>query len=309
VTTTAQSPAGVAAPDAPLARSDLSLSEIAAKWQPETIAQYERIDITPTATFAGLLDQPVPVRGDGDPLPPLWHWLHLLDRPTKSEVGPDGHPLQGTFLPPIPDRRRMFAGGHLIQHAPFRVGQEVTRVSTVTNVAVKRGSTGEMMFVTVRDMFTSGGVLLAVEDRNIMYRSGDPKRPAQQPGTAPPAPVDSPWQMPFQPDPVTLFRFSALTYNSHRIHYDQHYVTEIEHFPDLIVHGPLLAILCLELPRRYAPELTLRQFSFRARHTAYCRHQILVHGGPTTTAGGTSAELSVDTSDGAGAMTATAVFA
>ncbi|HEY2831788.1 MAG TPA: MaoC family dehydratase N-terminal domain-containing protein [Sporichthyaceae bacterium] len=285
-----------------------SLRDIAAQWRPETIAQYERIDITPTATFAGLLDQPVPVRGEGDPLPPLWHWLHLLDRPTKSEVGPDGHPLQGTFLPPIPDRRRMFAGGHLIQHAPFRVGQEVTRVSTVTNVAVKQGSTGEMMFVTVRDMFTAGGVLLAVEDKNIMYRCGDPARPPQNPSTAAPPPVDSVWQLPFQPDPVTLFRFSALTYNSHRIHYDQDYVARVEHYPDLIVHGPLLAILCLELPRRYAPELTLTQLAFRARNTAYCKHKILVHGSPRDTGSGVTAELAAATGDSSGAMTATAVF-
>jgi 3-methylfumaryl-CoA hydratase len=285
-----------------------SLKDIAAQWRPETTAQYERIDITPTATFAGLLDQPVPVRGDGDPLPPLWHWLHLLDRPTKSEVGPDGHPLQGTFLPPIPDRRRMFAGGHLIQHAPFRVGQEVTRVSTVTNVAVKQGSTGEMMFVTVRDMFTAGGVLLAVEDKNIMYRSGDPARPAQNPNTDAPPDVNSMWQLPFRADPVTLFRFSALTYNSHRIHYDQDYVTNVEHYPDLIVHGPLLAILCLELPRRYAPELTVTQFDFRARSTAYCKHRMLVHGSPTKTATGVRAELAVATGDSSGAMTATAVF-
>jgi hydroxyacyl-ACP dehydratase HTD2-like protein with hotdog domain len=290
-------------------RTETNLAEIAARWQPETIAQYERIDITPTATFAGLLDQPVPVTGEGDPLPPLWHWLHLLDRPTKSEVGPDGHPLQGTFLPPIPDRRRMFAGGHLIQHAPFRVGQEVTRVSTVTDVKVKRGSTGEMMFVTVRDMFTAGGILLAVEDKHIMYRSGDPTRPARNPSTASPAPVDSPWQMRFQPDPVTLFRFSALTYNSHRIHYDQEYVTSIEHYPDLIVHGPLLAILCLELPRRYAPELTVRQFSFRARNTAYCKHQILVHGEAKVPTAGSTCALTVATSDSPAAMTASATFA
>lgn len=297
------------APSTTEGRPRPSLIDIAARWQPETIAQYERIDITPTATLAGLLDQPVPVARDGDPLPPLWHWLYLLDRPTKSEVGPDGHPLQGTFLPPIPDRRRMFAGGHLILHAPFRVGQEVTRVSTVTDVKVKQGSTGEMMFVTVRDMFTAGGVLLAVEDKHIMYRSGDPARPAQDPSTAAPRASSSPWQLAFQPDPVTLFRFSALTYNSHRIHYDQDYVTRIEHFPDLIVHGPLLAILCLELPRRYAPELTVRQFSFRARNTAYCRHQVLVSGPDETPTRGTTAEITVATSDSPAAMTATATFA
>lgn len=294
---------------APAEGSHPSLAEIAARWKPETIARYERIDITPTATFAGLLDQPIPVAGDGDPLPPLWHWLHLLDRPRKSDVGPDGHPLQGTFLPPIPDRRRMFAGGHLIQHAPFRVGQEVTRVSTVTDVKVKQGSTGEMMFVTVRDMFTAGGILLAVEDKHIMYRSGDPARPAQDPSSAPPPPADSPWQIHFQPDPVTLFRFSALTYNSHRIHYDQHYVTEVEHYPDLIVHGPLLAILCLELPRRYAPELTVSQFSFRASSPAYCRQQILVHGEPTAPTRGSTCKLTVATSDSPAAMTASATFA
>jgi 3-methylfumaryl-CoA hydratase len=296
--------------DAPAATDSApSLTEIAARWQPETIAQYERIDITPTATFAGLLDQPVPVDRDGDPLPPLWHWLHLLDRPTKSEVGPDGHPLQGTFLPPIPDRRRMFAGGHLIQHAPFRVGQEVTRVSTVTDVKVKTVRTGDMMFVTVRDMFTAGGILLSVEDKHIMYRSGDPAAAADVPTTGEPKPVDSPWQISFQPDPVTLFRFSALTYNSHRIHYDQDYVTTVEHFPDLIVHGPLLAILCLELPRRYAPELTVREFSFRARNTAYCSHQVLVHGENSLPGRGTTAALTVATSDSPAAMTASATFA
>jgi 3-methylfumaryl-CoA hydratase len=286
-----------------------SLAEIAAAWQPQTTARHERIDMTPAATFAGVLDQPVPIVRDGDPLPPLWHWLYLLDRPVKSEIGADGHPTGGNFLPPIPDRRRMFAGGNLIQHAPFRVGQEVTRVSTVTDVKVKQGGSGEMMFVTVRDMFTAGGALLAVEDKHHMYRSGDSARPAQDPSDAPPAPVESPWHIRFQPDPVTLFRFSALTYNSHRIHFDQHYVTAVEHYPDLVVHGPLLAILCMELPRRFAPELTMTQFSFRARSPAYCRHQILVHGTPTLTPSGGTAEITVATSDSPAAMTAAATFA
>jgi hydroxyacyl-ACP dehydratase HTD2-like protein with hotdog domain len=289
-------------------RSDFSLTEIAASWHPEPTSRSEHIDPTPTATFAGLLDQPVPAARDGDPLPPLWHWLYLLDRPTRSEIGPDGHPLAGAFLPPIPDRRRMFAGGQLVVHAPFRIGQEVTRVSAVTDVKVKAGGSGEMMFVTLRDTFTAGGELLAVENKDIMYRSGDPARSTQKPATAAPEAVESTWQLPFEPDPVTLFRFSALTNNSHRIHYDQEYVTRVEQFPDLIVHGPLLALLCLELPRRYAPDLTVTQFSFRARSPVYLCHRVLVHATPSRTASGATADLVVASSDSPAAMTATATF-
>lgn len=284
--------------------SGLTLTEIAASWRPEPTTRSECLDPTPASTFAGLLDQPAPAVRDGDPLPPLWHWLYLLDRPTRSQIGPDGHPLAGAFLPPIPDRRRMFAGGQLVVHAPFRIGQEVTRVSAVTDVTVKAGGSGEMMFVTLRDTFTAGGELLAVEEKNIMYRSGDPARSTQQPATAAPEPVESSWQLPFEPDPVTLFRFSALTYNSHRIHYDQEYVTRVEQFPDLIVHGPLLALLCLELPRRHAPDLTVTQFRFRARSPVYRCHRVLVHGSPTRTASGATAELAVASSDSPAAMTA-----
>ena len=286
----------------------MTLTDVAADWRPDPITVRERIDLLPAISFAGLLDVPPPVAAEGDALPPLWHWLHLLDRPAASEIGPDGHRLHGPFLPPIPNRRRMFAGGRLVLHAPFRVGRVVTRQSSVVRTDVKKGSTGELLFVTVRDEYADADELIAEEDRHLMYRSGDPvSAPEQSPGTGEPAPVDSPWQLRFVPDPVTLFRFSALTYNAHRIHYDQHYVRDVEGFPDLVVHGPLLALLALELPRRYAPERAVTSFSFRAKRPAYACHRILVHGGPTEV--GDVAELAVSTSDSPAAMTATAEFA
>jgi 3-methylfumaryl-CoA hydratase len=287
-----------------------TLVDVAASWRPEPITVRERIDVLPSISFAGLLDTPPPVAADGDPLPPLWHWLHLLDRPATADIGPDGHRLHGPFLPPIPDRRRMFAGGRLVQHAPFRVGSLVTRRSSVVRTEVKKGSTGELLFVTVRDEYADTDTLLAEEDRHLMYRSGDPAAaPEQRPGTGAPAPVDSPWQLPFTPDPVSLFRFSALTYNAHRIHYDQHYTRDVEGFPDLVVHGPLLALLALELPRRFAPDRQVASFSFRAKRPAYACHRILVHGGPSAAEPEGRADLTVATSDSPAAMTATAEFA
>lgn len=288
----------------------MTLTDVAAEWRPDPITVRERIDPLPAISFAGLLDVPAPVAEEDDPLPPLWHWLHLLDRPAASELGPDGHRLHGPFLPPIPDRRRMFAGGRLVLHAPFRVGRLVTRRSSVVRTDVKKGSTGELLFVTVRDEYADADELIAEEDRHLMYRSGDPMAPPEQaPGTGEPAPVDSPWQLPFTPDPVTLFRFSALTYNAHRIHYDQHYVRDVEGFPDLVVHGPLLALLALELPRRFAPDRTVASFSFRAKRPAYACHRILVHGGPSAADPESGAELTVATSDSPAAMTARAELA
>ncbi len=289
----------------------MTLGEVADHWRPEPTTKRERIDVLPAISFAGVLGSPPPVAADGDPLPPLWHWLYLLDRPARSEIGPDGHRLQGPFLPPIADRRRMFAGGRLVQHAPFRVGAVVTRESEVVRTELKKGGTGELLFVTVRDSYADADGLLAEEDRHLMYRSGDPSSgPPPAPATSEPAAVDSAWQLPFAADPVTLFRFSALTYNAHRIHYDLRYVRDVEGFPDLVVHGPLLALLALELPRRFAPELTLTGFAFRAKRPAYACHQILVHGGLTPDDDGdTKADLTVATSDSPAAMTATASFA
>ncbi len=224
------------------------------------------VDAWPSAAFAGLLDQPSPVAGPGDPLPPMWHGFHLLAHPAQAELGEDGHPAHGAFLPPLPDRRRMFAGGRLEAREPLRVGDAVTRRSSLAGVTPKTGRTGAMVLVTERHEYRRGdGMLALVEEQDYAYRS----QPAGTTRTLPP-PAAAPapggeWQLRLEPDAALLFRFSALTYNTHRIHYDHPYVTGVEGYPDLVVHGPLLALLLLELPRRFAPDRRVATFCYRLR--------------------------------------------
>ncbi|WP_067819189.1 FAS1-like dehydratase domain-containing protein [Actinomadura kijaniata] len=260
-------------------------------WSPAPHETTETIDAAPAAALAGLLDTDPP----GPELPPLWQWLHFLDRPPQRDLGPDGHPLAGRHLPPIPDRRRMFAGGRLIVREPLRIGDTVTRRAELVSTAVKEGRSGELLFVTVRHTFLRDGTKIAVEEQDLVYRCGDQVgRPARPSFKIPE--TDAPWTLRMTADPVLLFRFSALTYNAHRIHYDETYATQVEGHPGLVVHGPLLAILCLELPRREGHKVT--ELSFRSRRPVYADQPFAVTGSP-------DGELAVVAPGGVTAMTAT----
>ncbi|HEV7980374.1 FAS1-like dehydratase domain-containing protein [Amycolatopsis sp.] len=250
-------------------------------WAPAPVNTTGRIDPRPANAFSALLDLPDTMHS-GDPLPPLWHWFYLLDGHRRSELGKDGHPQEGGFLPPIPDRRRMFAGGRLAWHAPILIGDEVTRRSSVRGVVVKDGSSGETAFVTVGHEISHGDRLLVVEEQDIAYRSqpvgqaqGSPRRPASA------TPAQDPGhdlEIRFATDPVVLFQFSALTFNSHRIHYDHEYVTSVEGYPGLVVHGPLLALLLLEVPRRHRPGERFSSFSYRLSKPAFSGAEIAAGG-------------------------------
>ncbi|HEY3683660.1 MAG TPA: MaoC family dehydratase N-terminal domain-containing protein [Streptosporangiaceae bacterium] len=259
-----------------------TLRRVANTWRPERETVREPITALPSAALAGVFDQPSPVAADGDPLPPLWHWLHFLDRPAQAELGEDGHPAHGTLLPDYPRRRRMFAGGRLTVHAPLRVGAEVTRTAQVTGVRYTEGRSGPMLFVTSEYRFTDGDTLLCVEEQDIVYRQDPATPPEPKPDAKPdakPAEPDGPapdWTWSLTPGPALLFRFSALTYNSHRIHYDQPYVTAVEGFPGLVVHGPLTALALLELPRRAGAPV--RTFAFRARRPMFAGERITYEG-------------------------------
>jgi hydroxyacyl-ACP dehydratase HTD2-like protein with hotdog domain len=261
-------------------------------WAPEPRETTERITPEPAAALAGLFDVEPP---EGS-LPPLWHWLHFLERPAQRELGPDGHPLAGRFLPPIPDRRRMFAGGRYTARGPMRFGQTVTRREELAATAVKRGRSGELLFVTVRHTFSAEGTEIAVEEQDLVYRSGAPAAASTPPSHDAPE-ADAPWLLRMAADPVLLFRFSALTYNAHRIHYDEPYATRVEGHAGLVVHGPLLALLCLELPRRRGRTVT--GFAFRARSPVYAGQSFAVCGGP-------DGDLRVEAPGGVIAMTARA---
>ncbi|MFD7867140.1 MaoC family dehydratase N-terminal domain-containing protein [Streptomyces sp. NPDC059783] len=284
-----------------------AFAAIEAGWRPGPVETTGSVDAAPGLALSGLFDVEPAVRDEGDPLPPLWHWLHLLDRPAQAGLGEDGHPRDGLFLPPLPRRRRMFGGGRVAFHAPILVGDRVTRRSEVVSVRVREGGSGLLLLVTVRHTWTVDGQPRTVEEQDIVYKQPD-GRPATR--TARPSEdghPPEPWEFTLRPDETLLFRFSALTYNAHRIHYDRAYARDTEGYPDLVVHGPLLALALLELPRRYAPDRRVTSFAFRSRAPLFAPEPFTVAGTPA--ADGASAALSARTAGAAPAVTATVTFA
>jgi 3-methylfumaryl-CoA hydratase len=199
----------------------------------------------------------------GDPLPPLWHWLYFLEVAPQSKIGSDGHGERGEFLPPIDLPRRMWAGSRFrFEGEPIRVGDTARRVSAIKSIEPKTGASGAMVFVTVEHTLSGPRGVAVVEEHDIVYREA--ARPGEAVREPKPAPTDATTVKTVVPDPVLLFRFSALTFNGHRIHYDQPYVTGVEGYPGLIVHGPLLGLLQIELARRSTAARTPSTFEFRA---------------------------------------------
>lgn len=203
---------------------------------------------------------------DGDRLPELWHWLYFLPMATTSTLGRDGHPARGGFLPPVTPERRMWAGGRLWFRRDLRIGDAVARRSEIISVERKDGRAGPMVLVTVRHTVTGPAGVALEEDHDIVYV--DP--PASS--DAPPVeqlPAGLSWREEIPVDPVLLFRFSALTFNSHRIHYDRPYATGVERYPGLVVHGPLQALLLVQAARRHQPGQRVATFRYRARRPLF----------------------------------------
>ena len=237
---------------------------------------------TPYAALAATLDQPDMARpAPGTPLPCLWHWLYFLPIYAQSDIGSDGHAKRGGFMPPVPLPRRMWAGSDFEFHAPLQVGDALSRTSTIADVKEKSGRTGSLTFVKVRHEIRRNGSpeVALTEHHNIVYRAA----PAPGDATPPPqaAPVGSAWQRSVVPSDVLLFRYSALTFNGHRIHYDRKYVTEVEGYPGLIVHGPLIATLLMDLLRRQMPGAIVTHFEFKAVRPTFDIHPFSVHGQPS----------------------------
>lgn len=224
---------------------------------------------TPMLALAATLDHPAKPINPGTPLPPLWHWLYFLPLHRQSEIGPDGHARRGGFLPPVPLPRRMWAGSQFEFRASLRVGDAVARTSTIDRVSRKQGRSGELVFVTVRHELCCNGAAepALVEFHDIVYREA--RRPGDVEPPPQPAPGDAHWQRQVVPDDVLLFRYSALTFNGHRIHYDRRYVTEVEGYPGLVVHGPLIATLLLDLLHRELPDAAVEAFQFKALRPSF----------------------------------------
>ncbi len=249
-----------------------------ASWTGRSETVHDTIGPTPVAALTATLDHPPAPVVPGTPLPPLWHWLYFLPLHRQSDIGADGHAKRGGFLPPVPLPRRMWAGSQFEFLAPVRVGDVVARTSTIADVTQKVGRSGKLVFVKVRHELRCNGAAdpAVVEFHDIVYRE------ARQAGDVEPPPVaaatGAAWQRTVVPDDVLLFRYSALTFNGHRIHYDRQYVTEVEGYPGLIVHGPLIATLLMDLLRRNAPGAEVASFKFKAVRPTFDLNPFQVNG-------------------------------
>jgi len=232
------------------------------EWIGRTEESRDQVTAQGVAALAATLDRDDPWPSPGDVLPPLWHWIFCAAVRRHSELGEDGDEIRGAFLPPVPLPRRMWAGGRIEFRSPIRIGDELERGSQVMNIQSKSGRSGPLAFVTVRHEYRVGGRTAVIEEQDLVYRN----RPAVD-EPAPQirkAPGGAHWRREVTADEVLLFRYSALTFNGHRIHYDHTFATGVEGYPGLVVHGPLLATLLVDLVRRHKPGLAPRSFSFRA---------------------------------------------
>jgi 3-methylfumaryl-CoA hydratase len=269
------------------------------QWIGRSEARRDVASPAPLASLSALLDRDDPPPQTGDVAPPLAHWLYFLPTYRNSEAGEDGHSGPGTgLIPEMPLPRRMWAGSRLEFLKPLRVGTEIERLSTIRDVRVKSGRSGSLVFVTVRHEVRDGTGTLLTDEHDIVFREAGTL--ANPPTPAP----EGPWKREIRPDPLLLFRYSAVTFNGHRIHYDHPYVTKVEGYPGLVVHGPLIATLLVDLLRREKPGAVLKRYTFRALRPLYDTHAFHTCGAPDESA--RAARLWTRDHEGAMTMDATA---
>jgi len=275
-------------------------------WIGKERVQEDLLTTAPALALAATLDRSDHALHEGAALPHAWHWIYFQSAAARSDLGPDGHGKLGAFLPALPHPRRMWAGGTLRFSGRLRLGERVTRRSTVESITPKEGRSGPLIFVTLRHRISNATGVVVDEGQDLVYRPASPEaspagagagergpasagEPVSERGGAPastsrqPGPGQQPiWQESFVADEVTLFRFSALTFNGHRIHYDRPYATGVEGYPGLVVHGPLLALLLLEAGVRRLrggdPSGDVRSFRYRALRPAYCNEPFRLEG-------------------------------
>ena len=276
--------------------------DILCRWIGKTETLHDTLHARPANLMEMTLDRR-PKLARGDALPPLWHWLYFLQSARMGALGRDGHPAKGGFLPPVALPRRMWAGGRFGFAAPLHISDAATKTSTIRNVAIKQGRSGTLCFVTVRHELAAQDAPPAFwEEHDIVYRE-DPSG-AQAPAQT--AAVGDDWDHTEQitPSEVMLFRYSALTFNGHRIHYDRDYARNIEGHAGLVVHGPLIATLLMDMAQRIADGAPPQTFQFRAASPLFDTAPFTLHARKTDQ----SIALAAATPQGRLAMQATATF-
>jgi len=230
-------------------------------WVGRQEVRVDEVIQTPVKAMMATLDLSPPQSLAGFALPPLWHWLYFLSSTASADLAADGHARKGGFLPPVPLSRRMWAGGCVEFIAPICVGDAIRRVSTIADIQHKVGTSGELVFVTVNHDIYAGEQLLIHERQDLVYREA-PRADAPPPRQMPP-PEPAQWSKSIDPTPALLFRYSALTFNAHRIHYDRDYAVEVDGYSDLVVHGPLVATLLAGLIGDHQPGAEIERFEYR----------------------------------------------
>ena len=277
--------------------------EILKDWIGRTEADVDYVTVPAVHRLAATLDRDDPMPKMGDPLPIGWHQILFPRVVRQSQIGADGHPERGDFLPPVPLPRRMFAGKRTTFHSDLRVGDAVRRDSVIQAVNFKQGRTGQMVFVTVKTDISSPRGPAITEEQDFVYREAAPGGTPPQPPQ--PAPGRAVWSRVVTPDPVMLFRYSALTFNGHRIHYDQPYVTKVEGYPGLVMNGGLTTLLVFELARTHA-STPIRYISSRNVRALFVNQPITLGGEPSLD--NKTAKLWALNPDGALALSAEAEF-
>ena len=273
------------------------------EWIGQKESDIDYVTVPAVHRLAATLDRDDPMPRMGDPLPAGWHQILFPRVVRHSQIGADGHPQRGDFLPPVPLPRRMFAGKRTTFHADLQVGDAVRRDSVIHDVNIKQGRTGTMVFVTVKTELTTPRGLAITEEQDIVYREAPaPGAPPQPPQ---PAPGRAVWSRTVTPDPVMLFRYSALTFNGHRIHYDLPYVTQVEGYPGLVMNGGLTTLLVFELARTHA-STPIRHIASRNVRALFVNQPIALGGEPA--ADHRATKLWALNPDGALALTAEAEF-
>ena len=239
---------------------------------------------------------------DGDVLPPAWLALYFLPRVASDALRPDGSPRDTGVVPALALPRRMFAGERVRFHAPVRIGESLRRETRLADISMKQGGTGTLVFATVASRVFGPNGLIVEEERRTVFREEVKPGERNQAPRRDPAPSDTPWRRTVTPDPVLLFRFSALTFNSHRIHYDRTWAMEVEGYPGLVVHGPLTTTLLIDFARDQNPGKRIASYATQARAPLFDTSPFELRGRPATS--GRGCELWAVTPEGAIAMSA-----
>jgi len=271
-------------------------------WIGRKEAREDVVTAWPVLALTATFDRNDPEPQPGDEIPPGWHWLYFLEAKPASELGTDGHPRLGGFLPPVGAMRRMWAGGRLEFKRALRIGEPLRRVTEILSIDFKQGRSGKLVFVTVRHTVSASGEIAVIEEHDIVYR--EPAKPGDPPPSAKPALRSAAWRRELVADPVMLFRYSALTFIGQRIHYDLDYCRQ-EGYPGLVVHGPLQTLLILDLCRRNEAR-PVKKLDYRALHPMFHFERFSVNG--DLSADSTMSELWTANAAGMVAMQATACF-